>query len=162
MHISSLPSNYGIETFGEEAYKFVDFLKYSGQTYWQILPLGQTSYGDSPYQSFSINAGNPYFIDLDILAYEGLLKQEEYQTLNWGDNPTLIDYELMYNLRYHILEKAFTRFNLKEDGYIKFLEQEKNWLEDYALFMAIKKANNDYAWEKWNKNYRRYSYIRSL
>lgn len=72
MHISSLPSNYGIGTFGEEAYKFVDFLKYSGQTYWQILPLGQISYGDSPYQSFSINAGNPYFIDFDILAYEGL------------------------------------------------------------------------------------------
>ena len=155
LHVSSLPSNYGIGTFGEEAYKFVDFLKYSGQTYWQILPLGQTSYGDSPYQSFSINAGNPYFIDLDILAYEGLLKQEEYQTLNWGDNPTLIDYELMYNLRYHILEKAFTRFNLKEDGYIKFLEQEKNWLEDYALFMAIKKVNNDYAWEKWSEKFRK-------
>ena len=155
LHVSSLPSNYGIGTFGEEAYKFVDFLKYSGQTYWQILPLGQTSYGDSPYQSFSINAGNPYFIDLDILAYEGLLKQEEYQTLNWGDNPTLIDYELMYNLRYHILEKAFTRFNLKEDGYIKFLEQEKNWLEDYALFMAIKKANNDYSWEKWSEKFRK-------
>lgn len=105
LHISSLPSSYGIGTFGEEAYKFVDFLKRAGQTYWQILPLGQTSYGDSPYQSFSINAGNPYFIDLDILASEGLLEKDEYVNLNWGAEFTKIDYELMYNTRYIVLEK---------------------------------------------------------
>ena len=155
LHISSLPSNYGIGTFGEEAYKFVDFLKRSGQTYWQILPLGQTSYGDSPYQSFSINAGNPYFIDLDILASEGLLEKEEYINLNWGAEFTKIDYELMYNTRYVVLEKAFKKFNQSEKEYLKFLEDEKDWIENYAIFMAIKKENNDHSWEEWDEKFRK-------
>lgn len=155
LHISSLSSDYGIGTFGEEAYRFVDFLKKSGQKYWQILPLGQTSYGDSPYQSFSINAGNPYFIDLDILMREGLLKEEEYKTLNWGDNFTKIDYELMYNTRYLVLEKAFKRFDREEKEYQEFLKLEEDWIEEYALFMAIKKANNDNSWEKWEDSFRK-------
>lgn len=155
LHISSLPSDYGIGTFGDEAYKFVDFLKKSGQKYWQILPLGQTSYGDSPYQSFSINAGNPYFIDLDILMREGLLKEEEYKTLNWGDNFTKIDYELMYNTRYLVLEKAFKRFDREEKEYQEFLKLEEDWIEEYALFMAIKKVNNDNSWEKWEDSFRK-------
>lgn len=155
LHISSLPSNYGIGTFGEEAYKFVDFLKKSGQKYWQILPLGQTSYGDSPYQSFSINAGNPYFIDLDILMQEGLLLKDEYQNINWGNDNTKIDYELMYNTRYKILEKAFKRFNKTERAYLEFLTNEKEWIDDYAIFMAIKKEHNDNSWEKWSENFRK-------
>ncbi len=155
LHISSLPSNYGIGTFGEEAYRFVDFLKKSGQTYWQILPLGQTSYGDSPYQSFSINAGNPYFIDLDILAGEGLLEKDEFINLNWGESSTKIDYELMYNTRYTVLEKAFKRFDKDSLEYLEFLKNESGWIDEYALFMAIKKENNDNSWEKWEDSFRK-------
>ena len=155
LHISSLPSNYGIGTFGEEAYKFVDFLKKSGQTYWQILPLGQTSYGDSPYQSFSINAGNPYFIDLDILVSEGLLEKDEFVNLNWGESSTKIDYELMYNTRYTVLEKAFKRFDKDSLEYLEFLKNESGWIDEYALFMAIKKENNDNSWEKWEDSFRK-------
>lgn len=155
LHISSLPSNYGIGTFGEEAYKFVDFLKRSGQTYWQILPLGQTSYGDSPYQSFSINAGNPYFIDLDILTGEGLLERDEFVNLNWGESSTKIDYELMYNTRYNVLEKAFKRFDRENLEYLEFLKKENEWIDEYALFMAIKKENNDNSWEMWEDNFRK-------
>ena len=92
LHISSLPSDYGIGTMGKEAYKFVDFLKSARQTAWQILPVGPTSYGDSPYQSFSTNAGNPYFIDLDILCEEGLLKKEEFSRINWGSDSSKVDY----------------------------------------------------------------------
>jgi 4-alpha-glucanotransferase len=128
LHISSLPSNYGIGTFGEEAYRFADFLKESGQSYWQILPLGQTSFGDSPYQSFSINAGNPYFIDLDLLAKDGLLKKEDYISLNWGDNSTQVDYGLLYNTRYEVLKKAFENFNLNDINYKEFLKKERDWL----------------------------------
>ena len=155
LHISSLPSNYGIGTFGEEAYKFVDFLKRSGQTYWQILPLGQTSYGDSPYQSFSINAGNPYFIDLDILTGEGLLERDEFVNLNWGESSTKIDYELMYNTRYNVLEKAFKRFDRENLEYLEFLKKENEWIDEYALFMAIKKENNDNSWEMWEHSFRK-------
>lgn len=155
LHISSLPSNYGIGTFGEEAYKFVDFLKKSGQTYWQILPLGQTSYGDSPYQSFSINAGNPYFIDLDILVSEGLLEKDEFVNLNWGESSTKIDYELMYNTRYTVLEKAFKRFDKDSLEYLEFLKNESEWIDEYALFMAIKKENSDNSWEKWEDSFRK-------
>ncbi len=155
LHISSLPSNYGIGTFGEEAYKFVDFLKKSGQTYWQILPLGQTSYGDSPYQSFSINAGNPYFIDLDILSDEGLLEKEDYLNLNWGNSSTKIDYELMYNIRYGVLEKAFKKFNKESQDYLKFLQDENEWIDEYAVFMTLKDKHNNSSWECWSENFRK-------
>ena len=154
LHISSLPSDYGIGTFGGEAYRFADFLKEAGQSYWQILPLGQTSYGDSPYQSFSINAGNPYFIDLDILCGEGLLEREEYASLNWGADSESIDYELMYYTRYKVLEKAFKRFNTADEKYKKFLADEKEWLDDYALFMTIKKKYDNHSWEEWDEEFR--------
>lgn len=107
MHISSLPSDYGIGTMGVEAYKFIDFLKKSKQRYWQILPVCPTSYGDSPYQSFSTYAGNPYFIDFDLLKKEGLLKKSDYSSLDWGENPEYVDYEKIYNNRYKVLEFAF-------------------------------------------------------
>ena len=106
MHISSLPSKYGIGTFGKEAYEFCDFLKDAGFHYWQILPLGPTSYGDSPYQSFSSFAGNPYFIDLDILKDDGLLLEEEYINIDFGDNPLKVDYAKLYNNRYTVLKKG--------------------------------------------------------
>ncbi|OON97960.1 MAG: hypothetical protein ATN32_00605 [Candidatus Epulonipiscium fishelsonii] len=150
MHISSLPSKYGIGTFGKEAYKFADFLSETGQMYWQILPLGHTSYGDSPYQSFSAFAGNPYFIDLDMLSEEGLLNTEDYIHLDFGDNPEKVDYEKMFNSRYKVLEIAFN--NAKQlyfDKIIGFAFQEGQWLHDYALFMAIKERMGMIGWQEW-------------
>ncbi|MBU3806595.1 MAG: 4-alpha-glucanotransferase, partial [Candidatus Fournierella pullistercoris] len=109
MPISSLPGPYGIGSFGKEAYKFVDFLAQAGQQVWQILPLSPTGYGDSPYQSGSAFAGNPYFIDLDDLAEQGLLKEEEYRTLDWG-TPDKVDYGKLYQQRFEVLRKAHERF----------------------------------------------------
>ena len=96
MHISSLPSKYGIGTLGEAAFDFVDFLKAAKQKYWQVLPLGPTTYGDSPYQSYSSFAGNPYFIDLDILKDLGLLKLEEYENVDFGKDEENVNYNLIY------------------------------------------------------------------
>ena len=107
--VSSLPSQYGIGTFGKSAYQFADFLKAAGQKYWQVLPLGPTSYGDSPYQSFSTFAGNPYFIDLEMLKEEGLLTQKEIDAENWGTNPRYVDYGQIYTSRFKILLKAKKR-----------------------------------------------------
>lgn len=157
MHISSLPSNYGIGTFGKEAYKFVDFLKKSGQTYWQILPLGPTSYGDSPYQSFSVFAGNPYFIDLDILGNEGLLTKEECNSYDWGCNPKEVDYAKIFYSRFKILEKAFVRASegKNEDKQVSaFRKHNANWIEDYALYMAVKEKSGLVAWKDWDEDIR--------
>ena len=133
MPISSLPSPYGIGTMGKSARKFVDFLVKGGQTYWQILPICPTSYGDSPYQSFSSFAGNPYFIDLDILCKENLLKKKECESFDWGTSEEYIDYGTMYVSRYALLHKAYVRFvkNMPED-FSSFCETEKDWLEDYT------------------------------
>ncbi|MBE6770210.1 MAG: 4-alpha-glucanotransferase [Ruminococcaceae bacterium] len=153
--IFSLPSKHGIGTFGKEAFSFVDFLKESGQSYWQILPLGPTSFGDSPYQSFSAYAGNPYFIDLDLLCEQGLLKREDYEDIVWCTDEHLVNYELLYNNRLKVLHKAY--LNLKENlpkDYSEIYNQNKFWLDDYALFMAIKDANNGASWDKWSDNLR--------
>jgi len=146
LHISSLPSDYGIGTFGKEAYFFVDFLKKSKQSYWQILPIGPTSYGDSPYQSFSSNAINPYFIDFEILINQGLLKEEEIY-----ENKIFlkVDYGFLYANRFKVLKKAFLRFNHLDAGYQKFLNENKAWVYDYALFMAIKKKYDDVSFSFW-------------
>ena len=109
MPITSLPSPYGIGTLGKEAFRFADFVKETGGIYWQVLPIGPTSYGDSPYQSFSAFAGNPYFIDLDILVEEGLLKQEELDEREWGEEPAKVDYGVIYENRYTVLRQAFAR-----------------------------------------------------
>ena len=109
MPVFSLPSPYGIGTMGAAAREFILFLEAAGQRYWQTLPLGPTSYGDSPYQSFSSRAGNPYFIDLDELAAEGLLERSEYQGLDWGADPERVDYGLLYQTRYPVLRRACTR-----------------------------------------------------
>ena len=134
--VSSLPGKYGIGCFSKEAYDFVDVLEKANQKYWQILPIGPTSYGDSPYQSFSSFAGNPYFIDLEILCREKLLKKAECESFPWGSNPHYVDYGVMYNSRYALLKKAYVRFMKKQpEDFASFCEKEAEWLEDYALFM---------------------------
>ena len=110
MPISSLPSPYGIGTLGKEARRFVDFLVEGGQTYWQILPICPTSYGDSPYQSFSSFAGNPYFIDLELLCKSKLLTKEECESYQFGHSQRYVDYGMMYQARYDVLKKAYARF----------------------------------------------------
>ncbi len=150
MPIFSLPSPYGIGTFGKSAFEFIDFLNQSGQTYWQILPIGPTSFGDSPYQSFSSFAGNPYFIDLDILIKEGLLQKSEVEACDFGDDNQKIDYEKLYNNRYPLLKLAFNRFK-PDSSYSEFLDKNSDWVNDYALFMAIKSSYNGAPWYSWKK-----------
>ncbi len=153
--ISSLPSKYGIGCFSKEAYQFVDRLQEAGQKYWQILPLGPTGFGDSPYQALSTFAGNPYYIDLEQLVEQGYLKQEEIDALDTGENERAVDYGKVYNTRFEILEKAFSKFkeHIEEDFY-QFEEENSYWLQDYALYMAIKKANNGASYVTWEENIR--------
>lgn len=156
MHITSLPGPCGIGTMGEAAYGFVDFLDRAGQSYWQILPLTPTGFGDSPYQSFSAWAGNPYLIDLDILARQGLLRQEEYRPLTWYRDPGRVDFGIQYRQRRQILELACNRFRPEED-YETFLRQNRDWLEDYGLFMALKEAFHGAPWQDWPGEFRDHS-----
>ena len=152
MPISSLPSPYGIGTMGKAARKFVDFLKKGGQKYWQILPICPTSYGDSPYQSFSSFAGNPYFIDLEILCKDKLLTKKECESFDWGGSEKYVDYGTMYVSRYALLKKAYNRF-VKDipQAYWDFCDENREWLEEYALFMALKDANGGAAWSQWSE-----------
>ena len=152
--ISSLPSKYGIGAFSKEAYEFVDFLAASGQKLWQVLPIGPTGYGDSPYQSFSTFAGNPYFIDLDTLVQEKLLLQEECEACDWGDDPEKVDYEKIYTSRFVVLKKAFDRFDRSDEGYQEFYENHKEWVEEYALFMVLKNHFGGKSWQDWPKEIR--------
>lgn len=147
--ISSLPSPYGIGTLGKAAYDFADFMKASGQKYWQVLPLGPTSYGDSPYQSFSTFAGNPYFIDLDMLIADGLLTKEEVEAEDWGTNPRYVDYGQIYTSRFKILELAKERGYKSSLGDISHFKKNNTWVENYALFMAIKKHFGQLSWQEW-------------
>ena len=150
MPITSLPSPYGIGTMGKAAYEFIDFLKASGQTYWQLLPVGPTSYGDSPYQSFSTYAGNPYMIDLDLLCEDGLLTREELKKIDWGSNAQYIDYERIYNVRFDVLRQAYEAFKQKnQQEFWDFMRDENSWLTDYALYMSVKKFFDDKAWTEW-------------
>ena len=153
--ISSLPSPYGIGTFGAAAYEFVDQLCEAGQTYWQVLPIGPTSYGDSPYQSFSTFAGNPYFIDLDMLAEQNLLNPKDLQEVDWGELSFDVDYGKMYQNRYKILQRAFYRYlgNGTQELAL-FMEQNRDWLEDYSLFMACKDYFGGVEWLKWEEDIR--------
>ena len=160
--VSSLPSKYGIGCFSKEAYDFVDFLKESGQGYWQILPVGPTGFGDSPYQPFSAFAGNPYFICLETLAEDGLLTPQECER-DWGSDQERVDYGALYNGRFAVLRIACDRFREKylesgdpkaaevKEAYEKFLEEEAFWLEDYALFMAVKSAQGGRSWLDWDE-----------
>ncbi|AQS09044.1 4-alpha-glucanotransferase [Clostridium saccharobutylicum] len=153
MHIASLPGKYGIGTFGRKAYEFSDFLKKAGQRYWQILPLGHTSYGDSPYQSFSAFAGNPYFIDFDILVEDGLLKKADYEKINFEDNTEIINYGLLFNEKTKILRKAYENFKkINNSDLEKFESEESYWLDDYAMFMAVKVKFNLNSWQSWDND----------
>jgi len=158
--ISSLPSKYGIGCFSKEAYDFIDWLKGAGQKYWQILPLGPTGYGDSPYQSFSTFAGNPYFIDLVELIETGVLTKEECDEIDFGKNVKSIDYEKLYNGRYQLLRKAYERSEIyNNENFHRFLEENKNWVYDYSLFMAVKDRFDGVTWTEWAEDIRnRYDY----
>lgn len=155
MHISSLPGKYGIGDFGKEAYKFVDFLIRSKQKYWQILPLGMTGYGDSPYQSFSAFAGNPYFIDLDEFVEGGALSKDEIEAYDLGNDPYRVNYGKLFNNKMPLLRKAYT--NLKDvirDELEKYYEENRSWLRDFSLFMALKTYQQGIAWNKWPNEYK--------
>ena len=155
MPIFSLPSKYGIGTFGSEAYNFIDFLKKSGQTYWQILPIGTTSFGDSPYQSFSSFAGNPYFVDLEMLIDEKLLTKEDLEEFSWGEDDGKVDYEVIYNSRYKVLKIAYENFKKTNDSHFKeFKKENEYWLNDYALFSALKDYHNGASFDKWEKDFK--------
>jgi len=154
MPISSLPSPYGIGTLGAAAREFADFLAAAGQSCWQLLPICPTSYGDSPYQSFSSFAGNPYFIDLDDLAEDGLLEPGEYQGLNWGDDPQRVDYGLLYTTRYPVLKKAAQRLLASPPAEYPAFCKTSAWLDDYALFMALKDKHGGASWFTWPEDVR--------
>ena len=153
-HITSLPSPYGIGTLGKAAYEFVDFLKKSGQSYWQVLPIGPTSYGDSPYQSFSAFAGNPYFIDLDILIEEKLLLIDECEEYKRPVSEN-IDYKWLYDTRFKLYKKAYKRFfsMYSQKEFDDFKKEKSFWLNDYALFMAIKGIMPEGNWLSWDCEY---------
>lgn len=153
--VSSLPSKYGIGCFSKEAYDFVDWLKDAGQSIWQILPLGPTGYGDSPYQSFSTFAGNPYFISLETLIDEGVLTKEECDSADFGNVDNDINYEKLYFQRYKLLRKAYERSNITKDlNYNNFIEENNWWLSDYALFMAVKERFGGVLWTQWAEDIR--------
>ncbi len=155
LSVSSLPGRFGIGCFSRSAYDFVDWLKEAGQTYWQILPLGPTSYGDSPYQSFSTFAGNPYFISLDELIEEGVLTEKECKSADFGKKADDIDYEKVYKKRYPLLRKAYERSRVSENpDYVRFVEENRWWLSDYALFMAVKDRFEGKPWTEWAEDIR--------
>ena len=149
MHITSLPSPYGIGSMGKCAYEFVDFLCEAGQSYWQLLPLNPTGYGDSPYQAFSAFAGNHYLIDLDQLIEEGLLKQEEADSVNWSTDESRVDFGCLYQNRCNVLHLAYERFT-PDEAYRKFVAENADWLEDYALFMSLKEQYGGRPWFEWS------------
>ena len=150
LHISSLPSRFGIGRMGQEARDFVDFLQKSETACWQILPLSPTSYGDSPYQSFSVYAGNPYFIDFATLEAQGLLEHEDYASMLWQRTEDEIDYELLYRSNITVLRRAFQHAKTHPvRGFSAYKTQNKSWLPEYALFMALKYVHDGAPWYAW-------------
>ena len=154
MHITSLPGPYGVGTMGENAFAFVDFLKQAGQSYWQILPLNPTGYGDSPYQSCSTFAGNHYLIDLDLLVKEGLLESNEPGSVNWGDREDRVDFGLLYENRLKLLRLAYSRF-VRQDDLDAFCRENSDWLPDFALFMSLKEKLDGKPWYAWEEGLKR-------
>ncbi len=149
MPVYALPSPYGIGTLGKAAYDFADFLHAAGQGYWQMLPLGPTSYGDSPYQSFSTFAGNPYFIDLDLLIADGLLTAEEVQCARWGTNPRYVDYGKIYESRFPVLRRAYSRGWQYDREEVSRFAAENPWVSSYADYMALKQHFGMKSWQQW-------------
>lgn len=159
MAISSLPSKYGIGTMGKAAYEFVDRLKEAEQKYWQVLPIGPTSFGDSPYQTFSIFAGNPYFIDLENLIKDGYLTVEDADSIDYGGDDGEVDYDEMFKGRYILLEKAYKNWKelrspLEIKEYNEFEKDNSSWLQDYSLFMSCKEYFGYHEWLSWDKDIR--------
>ncbi len=158
LSVTSLPSKYGIGCFSQSAYDFVDWLEKSGQKYWQILPLGATSHGgsdDSPYQAYSAFAGNPYFISLEALISEGVLTQEECDGVDFGANPASVDFDKLHEQRFPLLRKAYERSNISQNGsYQSFVQENSWWLDDFALFMALKSFFNETSWTQWPEDIR--------
>ncbi len=158
LSVTSLPSKYGIGCFSQEAYDFVDWLAKAGQTYWQILPLGATSYGassDSPYQAYSAFAGNPYFISLDALIEEGVLTQSEVDAVDFGDKEDDVDYTKLHEGRFKLLRKAYERSDISRSAeYQQFIRDNHWWLNDYALFMAVHEFFGDKSWTEWPQDIR--------
>ena len=156
--VLSLPSRYGIGCFSKEALEFIDFLKASGQGYWQILPIGPTGFGDSPYQPLSAFAGNPYFISPEELIQDGLLEAREADTVDFGSDPESVDYGALYNERHKLLRLAYRRFldrGLDRSGdYLTFCETAKSWLDDYCLFTVLKEMHQGAGWLGWELPYR--------
>ncbi len=151
--VSSIPSKYGIGTFSKEAYEFVDFLAQAGQKYWQILPLGPTGYGDSPYQSFSTFAGNPYYIDLEQLIEKGWLTKKDCDKCDFGENEAYVDYEKIYKSRFGLLFKAFLNSEIeKDEAFCDFVKENEDWLSDYALYMAVKDSKKGISWSEWEED----------
>ena len=150
MHITSLPGPYGVGTMGKSAYQFLDFLKQAKQQCWQMLPLTPTGYGDSPYQSCSAYAGNPYLIDLDMLVRKKLLKKEELTSIDWGDSELRVDFGKLYNNRSKVLKLAFSRFN-NQRALNSFIKKNNAWLPDYALYMALKESHGFKPWFEWEE-----------
>jgi 4-alpha-glucanotransferase len=160
LHISSIPNEYGIGSFGQSAFDFVDFLVDTKQTYWQILPLSTTSYGDSPYQSFSAFAGNTHFIDLDILVKKGYLDELDVANAYFGDNPKKVDYNTVYYNRRPLLDQAVAKF-VDEKGYnhpdfLDFYEANADWLVPFAQYMTIKEEHGQAPWYEWPEEYKNY------
>ncbi|MGG7178197.1 4-alpha-glucanotransferase [Clostridium paraputrificum] len=160
MHIASLPGEFGIGSFGNEAYKFAEFVKKSGFKYWQILPLGHTSYGDSPYQSFSAFAGNPYFIDYDFLRDDGLLVDEDYKNENYGELDNSIDYGAIFLSKFKVLKKAFENYKKNNISQIRygieeFQKENDFWLKDYSLYMSLKYHFSFKSWYEWDDSIKR-------
>jgi len=150
MPISALPSPYGIGTLGQAAYDFVDFLQAARQSWWQLLPVGPTSFGDSPYQSFSAYAGNPYFVDLELLCRDGLLSKEDLDAVDWGGDPAKVDYKKIYENRFQLLQKATDRgWERDAEKVAAFRAENAEWLPDYALFMALKRHFGMKSWTEW-------------
>ena len=156
--VTSIPSKYGIGCFSKEAYEFVDFLASAGQKYWQVLPMGPTGYGDSPYQSFSTFAGNPYFVDVEEFIEKKWISRKDCESRDWGDDPENVDYEKVYKNRFKILKKAFLKSRISEDKeFIKFTKENKFWLDDYALFMALKENFKGKSFMYWPDEIRKHS-----
>lgn len=157
LSITSLPSRYGIGTLGIEAYHFVDMLVDLKQKYWQVLPLGPTGQGDSPYQSFSAFAGNPYMIDLDRLVSDRLITNEDINSYDWGSCEDSIDYSALFKNRSCILKKAFANFDSKGAKFTEFCSMHKHWLDDYSLYMTLKELNNYACWQDWTGKIREHT-----
>ena len=156
--ITSIPSKYGIGCFSKEAYEFVDFLASAGPKYWQVLPMGPTGYGDSPYQSFSTFAGNPYFVDIEEFIEKKWISRKDCESREWGADPEKVDYEKIYKSRFKILKKAFLKSKISEDkDFIKFTKENKFWLDDYALFMALKENFKGKSFIYWPDEIRKHS-----